>query len=338
MHGNECTARAHANIALIKYWGKRDQERNIPAVGSISMTLDALHTTTTLRFDESLSQDRLILNEEEATANQLNRVTSFLDLVRDRADLSIRAHIRSVNNFPTGAGLASSASGFAALTLAATGAAGLDLNREELSALARRGSGSAARSIFGGFVEMFPEKQIAAADSKEEQTDAFAVQLYDESYWDIRLLVLILSEEEKTYSSREGMTISADTSPYYNAWMETSPQDLAEMRDALQIRNFEKTGELSEYSCLKMHALTMSSRPGILYWQPGTLSVIHAVRDLRSQGIPAYFTIDAGPQVKVLCLPEQQEQIITALRDIPDVLEIIPAQPGPDAKIREDAP
>ncbi len=185
---------------------------------------------------------------------------------------------------------------------------------------------------------MFPEKQIAATDSKEEQTDAFAVQLYDESYWDLRLLVLVLSEEEKPYSSREGMTLSAETSPYYDAWVDTAPQDLEEMRDALQARDFEKTGELSEYSCLKMHALTMSSRPGILYWQPGTLSVMHAVRDLRSQGIPAYFTIDAGPQVKVLCLPEDQDRIIAALRSIPDVLEIIPAQPGPDAKILEDAP
>ncbi len=324
--GNECTARAHANIALIKYWGKRDPVRNIPAVGSISMTLDALHTTTTLRFDENLARDQLILNEEEATPNQLNRVSRFLNLIRERAEISTRAHILSANNFPTGAGLASSASGFAALTLAAAEAAGLNLSPEELSALARRGSGSAARSVYGGFVEMHPDPD-----------EAFAVRIHDEDYWDIRLLVLVISREEKRFSSREGMTRSAETSPYYTAWVETSFQDLAEMRDALHTRDFEKLGELSEYSCLKMHALTISSRPGILYWEPGTITVMHAIRALRRQGLPAYFTIDAGPQVKVLCLPEHQQQILGSLRDIPDIRDIIPAGPGPDATVLEDS-
>jgi len=333
---HEHTARAHANIALVKYWGKQDAVLNLPAVGSISMTLDALHTTTSCRFDDSLKNDRFALNQKEASPSELKRVTKFLDLIRHQAEIKMSAEIHSKNNFPTGAGLASSASGFAALALAASRAAGLETSPRELSILARQGSGSAARSVYGGFVEM---KTVYSGSVKENVTLSnrfYAEQLYNENYWDIRLIVAVISDKSKKTSSRDGMNLSARTSPYYQAWVNSAADDIAEMQSALEDKDFEKLGELSEYSCLKMHALTFSSRPGFFYWQPETLGVMLEVRDLRKQGIPAYFTIDAGPQVKVLCLPEHQQTISEKLAAMPTVQSVISTKPGPGVFLMED--
>lgn len=320
--------KAHTNIALIKYWGKRDERLNLPAVGSISLTLDALWTETEIEFNVRFKTDRLILNGQPATEKELRRTSKFLDLLRQRAGLSSPALISSKNNFPTAAGLASSASGFAALTVAAARALKLELSGRELSIFARQGSGSAARSIFGGFVEMH-------AGRLADGSDAFAEPIVPPDYWDIRLLIGVTSQVAKKVSSTAGMNLSKETSPYYQAWINAQPVDLKTMRRAIEQRDFEQIGQLAEHSCLKMHALALSSNPGILYWNGVTVEAMHSVRDLRASGTQAYFTIDAGPQIKALCLPEDEPKVRAMLESIPGIQQVISCAPGPAPQILE---
>ncbi len=325
----KATALAHPNIALVKYWGKRSPDLNLPAVGSISVTLNELHTISSVQFQEELADDLLILNGKPASAEQTARISRFLDRVRQKSGLKWRARVESRNNFPTGAGLASSASAFASLALAASKAAGLQLTPSQLSELARLGSGSAARSIFGGFVEM---KIGVRADG----SDAVAVQIADKDHWDIRILIAITSEEEKSIGSTEGMEHTARTSPFYGQWVFSSQQDLEEMRNAIFVRNFNRLGEIAEHNCLKMHAVALSARPGIIYWNPATLAAIQTIRELRQQGTPVYFTIDAGPQVKAICLSRNAEQVRDALNRVPGVKNLILSSPGGGAELVED--
>jgi len=320
--------KAHTNIALIKYWGKRDERLNLPAVGSISLTLDALWTETEIEFNVRFKTDRLILNGQPATEKELRRTSKFLDLLRQRAGLSSPALISSKNNFPTAAGLASSASGFAALTVAAARALKLELSGRELSIFARQGSGSAARSIFGGFVEMH-------AGRLADGSDAFAEPIVPPDYWDVRLLIGVTSQVAKKVSSTAGMNLSKETSPYYQAWINAQPVDLKTMRRAIEQRDFEQIGQLAEHSCLKMHALALSSNPGILYWNGVTVEAMHSVRDLRASGTQAYFTIDAGPQIKALCLPEDEPKVRAMLESIPGIQQVISCAPGPAPQILE---
>jgi diphosphomevalonate decarboxylase len=305
------TARAQSNIALIKYWGKRDAALNIPAVGSISVTLDALSTDTKVSFSNDLTRDELHLSGVAADAS---RVSAFLGIVRQQAGVTQWALVESSNNFPTGAGLASSASGFAALAVAACAAAGLKRGERELSILARRGSGSAARSIFGGIVELH-------AGILSDGTDSFAEPILSPADWPLSIVVAITEFGEKSVNSTTGMGESSLTSPFYPAWVETAENDLAGMRTAIAARDFARVGELAEYSCLKLHALMMSTRPALLYWNSATMAALHAVRELRAGGIPVYFTIDAGPQLKALCLPEHAGAVADALRTVPGVHE-----------------
>ena len=325
----KAAAQAHPNIALVKYWGKRDPERNIPAVGSISVTLAGMRTLTRVCFDQALNEDRFFLNGAEAPERDRGRVSRFLDRVRQMAGTELRAEVLSENDFPTGAGLASSASGFAALALAATSALGLNLDRRELSRLARLGSGSAARSIFGGFVEM----KIVSRGGK---VDAYAEQLAPPQHWPLKVLVAVVSERPKDTGSTQGMLRSAATSPFYAGWVKSSGGDLEEMRRAIAERNFALLGEVAEHSCLKMHALMMSSRPPLLYWRPETVKIMETVWEMRRNGIPAYFTIDAGPQVKVICEAERAEQVKNILENLQEIQNIIECALGEDANLIEE--
>lgn len=330
------TARAHSNIALAKYWGKRDVPLNIPAVGSIAITLDALHTETTVTFHEGLDRDELWLNGTHhtgahstagPTANPaMHRAKKVLDLVRERAGIDLRATIRSDNNFPTGAGLASSASGFAALALAASAAAGLDESPRELSILARRGSASAARSLFGGYTELH-------TGTSSDGSDSFAEQLMEGSKWPLSVVVAITDTGQKAVSSTEGMGATSATSPFYESWVGSSEALLARMRDAILAHDFEQVGELTEHSCLALHSLMFTTRPALIYWNAATMAAIHAVRELRAGGLPAYFTIDAGPQVKVLCLPQDAATVAQALSAVPGVHETRTSALGPAAQL-----
>lgn len=324
----ECTARA--NIALIKYWGKRDRSKdgsaalNLPAVGSLSITLDALFTRTRVRFDDSLGRDVFRLNGREADTA---RLAGFLDLFRALAGRDTFAYVESDNNFPTGAGLASSASGFAALAAAAAYALGIDIPDSALSALARQGSGSAARSIFGGFVEWH-------CGTRDDGSDSVAEQLASTGHWPLRVVIAVTDEGPKSTGSTDGMTHTAFTSPYFDAWVEGQERDLSEARAAVSARDFEKLADVSEYSCLKMHASAMAARPGVMYWNGATVEAMNAVRTLRAKGVAVFFTVDAGPQLKAVCLPEAEAAVRETLLAIDGVKRIISSGLGEGVEVK----
>ena len=322
----QATARAFANIALVKYWGKRDLVLNLPAAGSISLTLDRFETTCDVMLEPGLREDELLLDGRPATDGERWRVSQFLDLLRQFTGRTERARVVSSNNFPTGAGLASSASGFAALSLAASRALGIELSRTQLSVLARRGSGSAARSIFGGLVEMLP-------GTRADGADAFARPLAAEDYWDVRLVVAITQEGRKALGSTEAMIRTAETSPLYAGWLAAVPSMLSEARAAITARDIRALGQVTEHSALTMHASAMAARPPILYWHPGTLEVMQRVTKLRHEGLEAYFTMDAGPHVKVLCAAADAPAVEAALKVLSGVSSTFVAGPGKGASL-----
>jgi diphosphomevalonate decarboxylase len=322
---NTVTAVAGTNIAFVKYWGKRDVALNLPATGSLSLTLDRLGTRTTVTFDDG-ARDRLVLGGAPGGDAETARVSAFLDRVRARAEIARRALVITDNTVPTAAGLASSASGFAALALAATRAAGLELSPPELSGLARIGSGSAARSIFGGFVEM--ERGYHADGS-----DAVARPLPEGDGWDVRLVVAITASGPKAMGSTAAMTHTARTSPFYDAWIAGVPGDLADARAAIAGRDLAALGAVAERSALRMHAAALAADPAIIYWNAATLAAISCVRALRGAGTPVYLTIDAGPHVKALCGAADADAVAAALRAVPGVSETVIAAPGPGARV-----
>lgn len=318
-------ARAYActNIALVKYWGKRagaSPALNLPAVGSLSLTLDRFGTDTTVELVDA-AQDALLLNGvgEDAT-----KVSRFLDLVRDRAGRFERARVVSTNHVPTAAGLASSASAFAALAKAAAAAYGVALDDRALSQLARMGSGSAARSVFGGFV-------LLHRGVRDDGADCFAEPL--STPLDVALVVVRCAEGAKAVSSTEGMKRTAETSPYYPAWLDTHARDLDDARAALAAGDLEKLGDVMEHSTLKMHATTHAARPGFWYATPLTFTVVDEVRRLRAGGVGAWFTMDAGPHVKVLCASADAARIAEHLRAVPGVRGVDASGPGGPARI-----
>ncbi len=320
------TAIAHPNIALVKYWGKRDAALNLPAAGSLSVTLAGMQTETTVEFDDSLTDDRIEIDGSVASGRPAARVSEFLDLVRERAGIETRARVQSANDFPTAAGLASSASGFAALALAACGAAGIDATDEELSVLARRGSGSAARSLFGGYVEMLP-------GSRSDGTDAHAVHVAEGEHWPLECLVAVTVEGPKKVSSTVGMNHTMESSPYYDEWVATVPPAIEAAKAAIESRDFQALAQVAEASCLQMHASAIAADPGVLYWRGVTVELIHAVRDLRVAGADAFFSIDAGPHVKVFCTPEHRASVEAGLRQVEGVVDVIHATIGGPARI-----
>lgn len=322
----ECHAAAQAqpNIALVKYWGKRDTTLNLPAVGSISITLDSLWTRTEVRFLPGQLHDQVRLNGRSDEA-ETKRVVNGLDLLRQRAGTNVRALVDSHNNFPTAAGLASSASGFAALVYAGSQALGLGLSGAELSLLARRCSGSAARSVYGGYVEW-------AHGHLADGTDSIAHPLLPAAAWPLRVAVAITSTAAKGVGSSEGMRRTIQSSPFQTAWMETQEADLALARNAILAHDFDALGLVSEHNCLKMHALAMASQPGLLYWNGATVECMHRIRALRREGVPVFFTVDAGPQLKAVCEPQAIEQVKAALRAVPGVLDVFESGLGEGAR------
>jgi diphosphomevalonate decarboxylase len=320
------TAQAHANIALVKYWGKRDAALNLPAAGSLSLTLDALTTTTTVELVDDAA-DSFELDGAAQRGDALARVGAWLDLVRAAAGDPRRARVVSGNDFPTAAGLASSASAFAALALAASAAFGLALTRRELSVLARRGSGSAARSIFGGLVEMH-------AGARADGDDAFAEPIADCAGWPLRMVIAVIGGgAPKHLGSRDAMEACADTSPLYPGWIASVPIDLAAARAAIARRDLPALGEVAERSALTMHATALASRPAILYFKPSTLAAFDAVRELRAAGVPAWATMDAGPHVKCLTDATSADQVAAALGGVAGVTSVRVAAPGGEARL-----
>jgi diphosphomevalonate decarboxylase len=311
----KATAKAHTNIALIKYWGKRKESIILPTNNSLSLTLDGFYTKTTVTFDEEQTEDNFILDGEKITGVQHERVSRFLDLVRDLAGKKLYASVESINEVPTAAGFASSASGFAALAAAGAKAIGLNLDDQELSQLTRQGSGSACRSIYGGFAEW---QMGFMADG----SDSYAVPVAPVEHWDLRVAGVVLSSKMKKISSRDGMRRTVETSPFFAGWLDSIPVDLREIKAGIKDRDFEKVGRIAEANCLKMHGTTLGANPPFTYWLDTTIAVMQKVQELRENGIPAYFTIDAGPNVKVLYLPENEKQIQETLQQIEGVSEV----------------
>lgn len=327
----KATAIASANIALIKYWGKRDGKLMLPQNSSISLTLDGLNTVTTIEFDKKYNRDTFILDDQEFKGGkELEEVVRHLNLIREISGIGDKAKVVSKNNFPTAAGLASSASGFAALSLAATKVAGIDLDSKELSMVARRGSGSATRSCLGGFVEW--EK-----GEKDDGTDSFAVQLAKPEHWsEFRMIATIVSTVKKKVSSRAGMAQTVETSPMYKVWLDTLEEDLEKVRKGILEKDFALVAKTAETNCLKMHATMLTTQPPIIYWMPATLEIIQAILFWRKEGLESYFTIDAGPQVKIICLKKDVFEFERRLKNTESVQETIVCKPGGGPKLIED--
>jgi len=320
----QATAVAHPNIALIKYWGKSDIERNIPAVGSLSITLDGLTTTTAVSFNSDVEEDEFLLGGQ-AIPEMSGRVSRCLDLVRERGGAQTRARVESNNDFPTAAGLASSASGFAALVTAADAAMGVNIPQNELADMARRSSGSAARSLFGGFVEL----RLTPDGPFPTETR----QILEPTDWPLRVAVAVTETGPKEIGSTEGMVRTEKTSPYYRDWVNSSEEDLAEARSAIERRDFEALADVSESSCLKMHAVMLSARPGLVYWNGATVECIRRVRELRAEGLQVFFTVDAGPQVKAVCAPEAFDRVAAELAEVEGVLQVLASGLGEGARV-----
>jgi diphosphomevalonate decarboxylase len=343
-HEQRATAVAHPNIALAKYWGKRGWGDNLPAVPSLSLTLAGLETRTTVRFDPGLARDRLVVGGVALEARPLARVGRLLDLVwaagrgagaseARSASLPPRpcAEVTSANDFPTAAGLASSASAFAALAVAAASALSAPLSPGTMSDLARRISASAGRSLFGGFVS------LAAAPAEPTGQAASAVleatPLLPASHWDLRVIVAVTTEAPKAVGSTEGMLRTAATSPFYAAWLEGAPLLYESIVAAVRDRDLDALAPVVEQGALAMHAAALAAVPGLVYWSGVTVELVHAVRRLRNAGTPAFFTIDAGPHLKAFTTPEHAAQVERALAAVPGVVRTIAARPGEGARV-----
>jgi diphosphomevalonate decarboxylase len=322
----EAVAIAHPNVALSKYWGKREGAGNFPAVPSLSVTLAGLATRTRVRWRDDLLADRIVLDGRELTTGESPRAVALLGRVRAQLRQRAFAEVESRNDFPTASGLASSASGFAALALAAIHSADGDWDAERISDLARRASASAARSVFGGFVE------LDAGPSPAREEDVLAArQLAPAGHMPLVVLVCVTTEAPKAMSSTDGMRKTMVESPYASAWLDHAPRLHRQLRDALLARDFERVGELAEGSALAMHACALAA--GMTYWNAGTLEGLRAVRALREAGTPAYATIDAGPHVKVLVRPEDAARVREAMKATPGVRRIIEATAGDGARL-----
>lgn len=312
------TSVASPNIAFIKYWGNRDHELRIPSNGSISMNLGGLFTRTRVTFDQALADDVLVLEGQAQGGPALQRVSAMLSRVRSMAELNCCARVESSNNFPMGAGIASSASAFAALSMAASRAAGLELDEAALSRLARTGSGSACRSVPAGFVEW------RGGDRHE---NSYAYSIAPPEHWALVDCVAIVSRAHKATGSSEGHPL-AYTSPLQAARIDDAPRRLGICRQAILERDFEALAEIVELDSNLMHGVIMTSTPRILYWQPATLAVMQAVVGWRAEGLPVCYTIDAGPNVHVICTAPFAAQVAERLKTLPGVENVLTATPG----------
>jgi len=317
------TALAHPNIAFIKYWGLADEARRIPANGSISLNIGCLATKTTVHFDPQFAADTLTLNGEPITGQSLARVQHFMDRIRRLADHSIYAQITSENNFPVGAGVASSASGFAALALAGTAALGLDLTERQLSNLASYGSGSACRSVPGGFVEWRVDSQ---------SNDSYAKSIAPADHWDLVDCVAILSEQHKPVGSEAGMR-TAVTSPFQEVRVMDADRRLKLCREAILERDFSALAQVTELDSNMMHAVMMTSDPPLYYWHPQSLAIMKAVKSWQAEGMHVTFTLDAGPNVHVITTKAHLGEVLHLLHQFDSVIDVLKGIPAGPARL-----
>jgi len=320
----KATAKSPANIAFIKYWGKKNTELNLPFNNSISMNLSNCFTLTTVEFAKRFKNDRVFIDNKEVLAGKKDRVIDIINVVRKKSELKWKARVISKNNFPADAGIASSASAFSALALAASKAAGLNLSIKELSILARLGSGSACRSVIDGFAEW--------KSGRDTQT-SFAVQLAPSHHWHLVDIVSVVTKEAKKNSSTEGHSIAL-TSPYYKMRLVELQSRIKKLREALLKKEFEKFGQLVEEEAIDLHLIAMSSRPAVFYWNEGTIEIINALQKWREEeGVLAYFTMDAGPNVHVICQEKDKREVNRRLKKLKNVLSTIVNKPTDGVKL-----
>lgn len=319
------TAVAPSNIAFVKYWGRKNEQLRLPTNGSISMNLSGLTTTTSVEFDSSLKDDEVTINNVKEEGVSKEKVSKHLDRIRGLAGIIDKARVVSENSFPRGTGLSSSASGFAALTLAATKASGLDVSEKELSILARQGSGSACRSIPDGFVEWFD------GDTSES---SYAKSIFPADYWDIVDIVCVLTTDVKDVSTSDGQQ-GAATSPLFKTRQEIMKDKLFKTKRFIQEKDFHAFGELVEHEALEMHAIMMTQYPSLLYWNPATLMMMKTVMNLRDKGLPVYFTINTGQNIHLICEGENAEKVVGEIEKLGLVKQIIYNTPAEGARIIE---
>lgn len=311
-------AKAHANIALIKYWGKKDEVAATPYTSSLSLTLDALYTITEVKIDPSLERDQFFLNGVEASEAERLKTSRFVDFFR-QGDQYVR--IDSQNFFPTAAGLASSASGYAALATALNQAFGTALDKRALSRITRKGSGSASRSLYGGFAIW------------EKGDDQSSVAYPFEATLDLEMIIVVVNAAKKSRSSRELMRATVESSIFYPAWVEQSALDLEEMKAALLAQDIHRVGAIAERNALSMHGTLLGLAEPFSYFEADTMRVFDLVYRCREAGLAAYITMDAGPNVKIITNSVDREQILRELKAIIPSEQVIVAQAGPEAEI-----
>lgn len=322
MPTQKCTALACANIAFIKYWGNRDTVRRVPLNDSLSLNLDQATTTTTVEFVEGLGEDEVTIGGQAPNDAARHRVAAHLDRIRTLAQTTLHARVVSRNTFPTGAGIASSASAFAALTVAGSRAAGLDLSQRDLSMLARQASGSACRSIPAGFVEWV---------TSIEPNDSYAFSIAAQDHWTLHDVIAIVSTEEKQVGSTEGHS-AANTSHFLPSRLNALPVRFHRVRRAILTRDLALLGPAIEEDALELHLIAMTSRPPIFYWSPAMVRVIQSVQRWRADGLQVYFTMDAGPNVHLICEATAAEQVATQALAVEGVSKVIDNQPGGAAR------
>ncbi|MBA1325834.1 diphosphomevalonate decarboxylase [Enterococcus faecium] len=320
-------ARAYTNIALIKYWGKKNEELILPMNNSLSLTLDAFYTETEVIFSDSYMVDEFYLDGTLQDEKATKKVSQFLDLFHKEAGLSLKASVISQNFVPTAAGLASSASGLAALAGACNTALKLGLDDLSLSRFARRGSGSACRSIFGGFVEWEKGHDDLSSYAKPVPSDSFED--------DLAMVFVLINDQKKEVSSRNGMRRTVETSSFYQGWLDSVEGDLYQLKQAIKTKDFQLLGETMERNGLKMHGTTLAAQPPFTYWSPDSLKAMDAVRQLRKKGIPCYFTMDAGPNVKVLVENSHLSEVQETFTKLFSKEQVITAHAGPGIAIIE---
>ncbi len=317
------TAIAHPNIALVKYWGNRDHPLRLPSNGSISFNLAALETRTTIEAKSGLEEDTLIFNGKLQSGPALKRVQRFMDIIRQASINGGYAQITSDNNFPVSAGLASSAAAFAALAVAGAAAYGLDYSERKLSRLARLGSGSAARSVPDGYVEW---------TSSLKDDDSFAFTIFPADHWELWDCIALVEVAPKETGSTEGHLL-AGTSPLQAARIADTPRRLGLCRSAIQHKDFETLAKLIELDSHMLHAVMLTSQPPLMYWESTSMTIMKAVTDWRRRGIPAAFTLDAGPNVHVICEAGHEKDVLEKLSDIPGVMQVLSSPIGVGARI-----
>lgn len=319
----KATAIAPSNIAFIKYWGKKDEKLRIPTNGSVSVNLSNLFTTTTVEFSKKFEDDLIIYNKiQNNRGRSEKKILTHLDRMRNLAHLKYKAKVITQTNFPTASGLASSASGFAALTLAAVSASGLKLSEKELSILAREGSGSACRSIPDGFVEWL---------DGNTNNDSYAVSIFPPNYWNLSIITVIITKEQKEISSTLGQQLLI-SNPFLPVRLSRMKEKNKKVKKYIEKKQFTKFGELLESEALELHAMTLTSIPPIIYWQPDTVRVMKLVKSWRNEGLEVYFTMDAGPNLFLISEEKNEKKLIKKLKEN-NITDIVVNKPSVGARL-----